>query len=358
VSRHAVDPRPQRRRRRAGPLALVAVAVVLGLLAVGAVTAVHRLSGSGSAPDFSGPGTGTVEVVVNAGDSATAIARSLATAGVVKSARAFVNAAGDDPRSRGIAPGTYKLRTRMAAADALGLILSPASRVDVVTVPEGTRLADTLALIAKETRLNLPALTASAGRPGALGLPSYARGSSTPEGFLFPAQYSVAPGADATTFLRSMVERYAQTAEGIRLVARARAVGRDPYDVVIIASIVQDEVSPADYAKAARVIDNRLARGTRLQLDSTVNYALGRKTATVTIADTQIDSPYNTYRHAGLPPTPINSPGAAALEAALNPAVGPWLYWVTTNLATGETKFATTYAEFQRYKAEFDASQR
>ena len=96
----------------------------------------------------------------------------------------------------------------------------------------------------------------------------------------------------------------------------------------------------------------------KLQLDSTVNYALNRTTARVSIADTRVDSPYNTYLVNGLPPTPINSPGAAAIEAALDPTPGPWLYWVTTDLATGTTKFATTYQEFEQYKAEFDASQR
>ena len=159
-------------------------------------------------------------------------------------------------------------------------------------------------------------------------------------------------------FLRSMVQRYLTTTQGLDLVAKARAAGRDPYDVLITASILEDEVSPADYAKAARVIDNRLARGMKLQLDSTVNYALNRTTARVSIADTRVDSPYNTYLVNGLPPTPINSPGAAAIEAALDPTPGPWLYWVTTDLATGTTKFATTYQEFEQYKAEFDASQR
>ena len=357
MSRHAAqEARTERSGHRVGLIAFAVVLLVLVLVVVGGVAVVHSLGGSPAA-DYPGPGVGSVDVSVHSGDTASVIAATLTQAGVVKSSGSFVDAARADSRSRLIAPGTYRLKRQMSAAGALELMLTPTSRIGVVTIPEGTRLQDTLALVAKGSSLTLPALEAAARNPTALGLPAYAGTASTPEGFLFPAQYNVAPGADATSFLRSMVSRYLSTTDGMDLTARARAAGRDPYDVVIVASIVQDEVSPADYAKAARVIDNRLAAGTRLQLDSTVNYALNRKTARVSIADTKVASPYNTYLHAGLPPTPINSPGEAALEAALDPAKGDWLYWVTTNLKTGETKFTSSYSQFLQYKAEFDASQ-
>lgn len=359
MSRYATGPPPRRRRqRRANGVAIVGVLVALALVAGAVVFGYRALSGPDEPSDYPGPGAGAVAVVVAPGDSASVITTTLAAADVVKSAGAFVDAANADPRSRGIAPGTYKLKKQMNAAGALTLMLDPASRQDVVTIPEGTRLSDTLALIAKETRLELPALEAAADDTDALGLPAYGRSAPSAEGFLFPAQYDVAPGEDAPDFLERMVDRYLTTTKGIRFAERARAAGKDPYDVLIVASIVQDEVAPSDYGKAARAIQNRLDIDMKLQLDSTLNYGLGRKTVSVTIADTRKPGPYNTYLNKGLPPTPINSPGEAALEAALEPDDGDWLYWVTTDLESQTTKFATTYEEFLEYKAEFDASQR
>ena len=117
--------------------------------------------------------------------------------------------------------------------------------------------------------------------------------------------------------------------------------------------------TPSWNPQTRKVIDNRLANqlrnGGRLQLDSTVGYAVGRRTLTTTATERNVNSPYNTYRYGGLPPGPIDSPGKAAIQAALSPADGPWLYFVTVDPSTGETKFATTSAEHQRNVAEFQA---
>jgi UPF0755 protein len=117
-------------------------------------------------------------------------------------------------------------------------------------------------------------------------------------------------------------------------------------------------VAPVDFGKASRVIDNRLSAGMRLQLDSTVNYAKGSSDLTLSSGDLAVDSPYNTYRVTGLPPTPIGSPSEAALEAALDPDDGEWVYFVTTDPDQGITKFTASYDEFLRFKAEFQATQR
>jgi UPF0755 protein len=129
---------------------------------------------------------------------------------------------------------------------------------------------------------------------------------------------------------------------------------------MIIASLVQAEGHPEDFDKVARVIYNRLDEQTwggtygYLQMDATINYALGKSDINLTKEELQnTDSPFNTYRNPGLPPTPINSPGEAAMAAALNPADGDWLYYVTVNPDTGETKFTNDYDEFLRFKAEF-----
>lgn len=135
--------------------------------------------------------------------------------------------------------------------------------------------------------------------------------------------------------------------------ARARDAGRDPYEVLIVASLVQAEVLPSDFTKAAAVVYNRLAQDMPLQFDSTVSYALGITELQLNAEQLATDSPYNTYQVKGLPPTPINSPGEAAIEAALAPAKAKWLYFVTVDPVTRETKFARTYDRFLKLKKEY-----
>jgi UPF0755 protein len=341
---------PRRRRSRLAPL-IAGVAVLV--LAAAAVWA--GLSYFKGAADYPGPGSGEVVVKIQPGDTATRIGDTLAAADVVASAKAFVAAATSDPNSSSIQPGQYKLLKQMKASDALALLLDPASRLtDRVVVPEGTQARQIVEIVAKATGIPPADLTAVLKQPTALGLPEYAKGN--PEGFLFPATYELEPGISAEQALEPMVRRYDQAAATVDLVQRAAAVGRTPYEVLIVASLVQAEGQPADFTKVARVIYNRLEQGMKLQLDATVNYALGRSTLKLTNQDIAVNSPYNTYQVTGLPPTPINSPGEQALEAALAPATGDWLYYVTVNPTTGETKFTSSYSEFLKFKAEFEAN--
>jgi UPF0755 protein len=163
------------------------------------------------------------------------------------------------------------------------------------------------------------------------------------------------PNATPESILTSMVDRWRQAAEAVNLEGRAQELGYTPGEVMVVASLVEAEASrDKDRAKVARVIYNRLEGDETnglLQIDATVNYAHGRNLGAVTsLEDLEIDSPYNTYKNPGLPPTPIEAPGQAAMEAAANPAEGGWHYYVTVNLRTGQTKFAETYDEFLRYK--------
>ncbi|MCI0686932.1 MAG: endolytic transglycosylase MltG, partial [Sporichthyaceae bacterium] len=177
------------------------------------------------------------------------------------------------------------------------------------------------------------------------------------EGFLFPATYTIEPDTTAESLLGEMIGTFDQVASDIDLEGRAREVGLTPYQVVVVASIIQAEARHAeDFPKVARVIYNRLDRDMRLQMDSTVHYAVRKSgEVTTTAKDRQSSSRYNTYRYTGLPPGPINAPGEQALEAALSPADGGWLYFVTVNPDTGETKFAETAAEHARYVDELQA---
>jgi UPF0755 protein len=345
VSRHV------RRRRGHSALATVlALLIVVGLL--GAVVYVGRntLSGlfSGGGPDdYPGPGTGTVTVQVAPGDTVTAVSSTLLDAGVIATQQAFLEAAAGNPAATGIQPGTYELKLEMSAAGALGVLVNPDNRqVESVTVPEGLRLDETLTTLANATGLPVADFKAAATDP-AIGLPAYANGGA--EGFLFPATYEFEPDATPVEMLAAMVTRFNQAATTVSLEAGAAALGRTPLEIVTIASIIEDETSRVeDMAKVSRVIYNRLAIDMKLQLDSTVSYAVG-STGTVftTEEERQVDSPYNTYRYAGLPPGPINSPGEAALTAALAPADGDWLFFVAVNLETGDTRFAKTAEEHQ-----------
>jgi UPF0755 protein len=343
--------RRERRRGSGGRAVLVAVAA---LLAVGlaAFLGIRSLGGAATSQQFTGDGDGSATVVVTKGDSLRQIGQTLAAAGVVADEASFTDAAESDSRAQSIAPGTYTLHQHMSGEAAVALMLDPSSRqVKKLAIPEGWRMDRIIAAAAKATGLSQDALKESLSRAGTLGLPAYAEGS--PEGFLFPATYEFPPGVTSDQVVSAMLKRFQQAATDADLEASAKAIGRTPLEVVTVASILEIEGAPDDYDKVARVLYNRLDKGMRLQLDSTVNYALGVSTLKLNAAQLKTDSPYNTYVNKGLPPGPINSPGDAALQAALNPAAGPWMYFVTTDPKTKKTEFATTYDQFLVLKRKF-----
>jgi UPF0755 protein len=216
----------------------------------------------------------------------------------------------------------------------------PQPRPDRFTVQEGIRLADLLGRLARVTGRPRESFERAARDGRALGLPAYAEGRL--EGFAHPGTYEYTDATTPEQFLAAMVARF--RTESARLGLDARPA---PLDLVVIASIVQAE-SPteADMPKVARVIRNRLDRGMYLQIDSPLLYGLGEYGTRATMKDVKQRTPYNTYRHRGLPPGPILSPGTAALKAALHPAQGPWLYFVAVDPKTGALKYATSEAEY------------
>ncbi|MFB4288952.1 endolytic transglycosylase MltG [Nonomuraea sp. ATR24] len=222
---------------------------------------------------------------------------------------------------------------------------SEAPRAVTVTVVEGVRVARLFEMLSSRTGRPVAEFEKAAKDGSALGLPSYARGRL--EGFAFPGRYAFAPTASAGEILGAMVAGFGVAADGAGLVEGARRAGRTPLEIVTIASIVQAEAGrDEDMPKIARVIHNRLNRKMFLQMDSTVLYGLGKYGARAGREDLRSRSPYNTYRRAGLPPGPIGNPGEKAIRAALKPASGPWLYYVTTDPKNGITKFASSEAEY------------
>ena len=345
------EPKPSRKQTKKKSLGKTILVVVVIVAIIGLLTPklMSRLSG---APDFPGPGSGSVQVQIDPGETLAQIGNNLKALGVVASVDGFIDAANDNPDSASIAPGAYNLLLEMKSSDAILALLDPANRVVTkVVIPEGKRVSWTINTLATETGIPLADFEAAVANARSLGLPDYADGNA--EGFLFPATYEFAPGMTAEQMISEMIARFNAEAKSIDLEARAKEMGRTAYEIVTVASLLEVEGHPRDFTKVARVVYNRLAEPMPLQFDSSVNYGLGKTDVILTTELLNVDTPYNVYLRAGLPPTPIDSPGAEALEAALNPAAGDWIYFITIDLNTQETKFTRSYEEFLVYKDEF-----
>ncbi|KAB8193250.1 endolytic transglycosylase MltG [Nonomuraea phyllanthi] len=347
--------RRRRRRNRGGFIApLLAFVVLAGIIGGGGYYGYLWLSDALVPDDFTGQGAGEVIVEIKDGQSASDVAQELERLGVVASARAFTNAIANAGRSASLQPGSYKLRKHMSAASAAALLVPDNKLLAKVTIKEGLRLSDTLATLAKETGKPLKEFTAAAKNIDEFDLPRYA--DDKLEGYVFPATYEFQPKTTPTEMLAAMVKRFNQTADEMDLAGGAKALGHTPHEIMIIASIVQAEAGrQEDMPKIARVIYNRLERKPQmmLKMDSTVMYALKKYGTAATFAETKTKSPYNTYIHMGLPPGPITNPGDHAIEAALNPAKGDWLWFVATDPKSNVTRFASTEAEFKELLAEY-----
>ncbi|MDG9704894.1 endolytic transglycosylase MltG [Streptomyces sp. DH37] len=362
------DDRPGRRNKGKGKggrkgrngFACLTVAVVLvgGVGTAGYFVHDFYQSHFAAAPDFSGQGSGETQVEIPEGSTLAQMGALLKKAGVVKSQEGFVEASRANPRAESIQPGVYMLRKEMSSAAAIEMMLDPSSQ-NALIIAEGKRSSEIYALIDEKLGL-AEGTTEKAAENTDLGLPEWAKGN--PEGFLFPAKYTVGDKTKPEDLLRKMVERAEREFAKIDLEAQAAKVDKTPYEVVIIASLIQAEAQEDDeFGKVSRVIYNRLDPGNtatngRLEFDSTINYAMGRSTLDVSLEDTDLDSPYNTYRNKGLPPGPIDNPGHQAFEAALNPTEGGWLYFVTVR--PGDTRFSEDIEEHNRHVEEFNAEQK
>jgi UPF0755 protein len=354
-----VKPSPAREIVNKGKGCL-AVLVAAAVLVFGGYLVYDRvgglLDGWGEVADYPGPGKGSLTVTVPEGATVSQIGDVLVENKVVQSQEAWNEAVASEERSTSIQPGRYVMQTEMRAIDALTLLINPGeSRVRAqFTVQEGLRLTAQIDALVKGTKIKKSAYQKALDKPKTLGLPAYAK--NRPEGFLFPDTYELTSQATATSVLKQMTSRFNDVAEEVDLVAQAKKLDRSPYELVIVASIIEKEVrADGDRGKVARVLYNRLDKGEPLGLDSTVIYAEKLKTNTTTPKDRASTSKYNTYKYAGLPPGPISAPGKAALEAAANPEDGDWMYFVTVNFDTGETKFSKTQAEHEKYVKEFQA---
>ena len=344
--------RRSRRRRFRWLAPLAALLVIFVPLAVGGAYAYHLYMNRYHPPDYPGSGTGYLVVQVPSDASATSFGPKLAQLGVVASARAFVLAAEHSTNPNGLLPGFYGLREHMKASLAYALLINPKNLVQhPVTIPEGLRLSQIVSWLGAKSGIRAAAYARVLSNPAQLGLPAYANGD--PEGYLFPATYEVLPHETALGVLKGMVQRFDDEAAAIDLPAAAGQVHLSPGQVITMASLVQAEGGRLlDYPKIARVIYNRLRLGMPLQLDSTVLYGLHTYGILATYQQLNSPSPYNTYRHTGLTPGPIDSPGNAAIRAVLSPAAGNWIYFVTVDPKTRQTLFTSSQAQFEQFRQE------
>ena len=340
-------------RRRGNKGLMILLALVLMLVIAGGGFAVMRTYVF--PPDFDGTGSGEVVVVIEEGQSGTAVAQTLVDQGVVASTRAFTNALGQHGES--VVPGTYALAEGMSGAAAVAALFDPANRLGGrVTIREGLRGDQILTQLAENTGVSLEELQEAYAMTDELGLPEYA--TEGPEGYLFPSTYRFEPGTEALTMLRTMVTQHRQLTESIDLEGRAEALGYDANEIMAIASIVQAESGGVDdMAKISRVVHNRLEIDMPLQMDSTCFYAIGEYGIALNndqLAACEADtSGFDTYHRAGLIPGPFVAPGEDALDAALEPEEGDWLYFVATDPENGVTEFAETHEEFEVLKERF-----
>jgi UPF0755 protein len=325
--------------------------------------------------DYSGSGKADVVIQVHDGDSTRAIGRTLQDNKVVASAQKFVDEARDNPAISSIQPGYYQLRTEISAADAVRRLSDPQNRVGKLVIPEGRQLDDVqdvktnavtegiFTLISRASCASLDGerrcmsvnelrQIAGTDSPSALNVPSWAEKQVQDmggehrrlEGLIAPGTFDINPAWTAQEILAKLIGDSATQYSQRGLGDSADGLAMSAYQTLIVASLVQRESKPADFAKVARVIYNRLQVHQKLEFDSTVNYSLDRQEVATTDVDRGRNTPWNTYLNEGLPKTPICSPGEQALAAAERPEPGDWLYFVTVDMQ-GTTLFTRDYQE-------------
>lgn len=361
-----------RRRGRIAVLVGLVLAAALALWLLG-----PKLFGGPKLPsDYTGEGKDDIIVEVHPGDSGSVIAQDLVDKDVIADVGTFVGAASGNAELAAIQPGYYKLRTQIPAATAVQKLTDPKSRVGKLVIPEGKQLDDITPIGAAAVNPGIFSLISDAscvdlngtkkcvsaadlkaaaeeGTLQSLNVPEWAlKGAGAMaqshrrlEGLIAPGTWNINPSSSAKEILAKLVgdsgERYVKGG----ILDAAKGLNISPYEVLIVGSLVQKEAQPADFAKVARVIYNRLASNyDRLEFDSTVNYPLDRQEVATTDEDRAKETPWNTYAKAGLPATPICSPGEEALKAAEQPEAGDWLYFVTID-DEGTTLFTSDYQE-------------
>jgi len=337
-----VERRQRRRRRRRGVLVMGALLAVVGAVVFQALQWSAAREQESAVP----PGREVTITVAN-GQSSVEIGRNLRDAGVVDSVNRFRDVAEERGLDGSLKPGEYKLVTGMSIDAVLEILARGPSTGVPLTIPEGFTVDQIVAKLAATEQFT-KAEVDKALESKDLIVKFRPKGETSLEGLLFPDTYGIEEDDSAVDILQDMLNQLETVLANYELSTAPQ--GLDAYQLLTVASMIEREAKvDGDRPKIAAVIYNRLAAGKRLEIDATVEYAVGH--AELTAKDLKSPSPYNTYTSGGLPPTPIAAPGEAAIKAALQPAEGNWIYYV---LATeeGEHAFTDSYEEFLELKAQ------
>jgi len=325
------------------PIFRVALAGVMVFVITFGLDAVRGFDSS--APDFNcgAPSNEEVLIRIEAGEAGSSIGASLADAGVIKSSETYFRLAVADARAAKVAPGTHRLQKNLCAAESLDQLLDSKRIVGLINISEGMWVNEVLPQMYRAgfKKEDVRSALQSLIKP---------QGFDQLEGLLFPAQYSFASTTPASEALVAMVARAEKEMRSAGFY-RPKA-GYTPAQLLVIASLIQAEGGERDFSKVSQVVRNRLKKGMPLQFDSTVHYVMqSRGNIFLSTKSTMLSSSYNTYRRYGLPPGPINNPGASAMRAAVTPQEGDWLYFIT--VAPGDTRFTADIAQFNEWKFEY-----
>ena len=357
ASRHDRDRRKS--RVAAWGVFVIIIAIIGGLVGGGFVVfhtyedQIRKVLGWEEPKDYeAGLAEGETSVTVLSGQTGADISRVLFDAGVTKTSDAFYSylvESGEDPNA--LKPGVYSLQKKMTSEAALSALLDPANRQEFTAqLREGLTVAQSVPRIAEGIGLPLKDVEAAVEDPSVYGVKAQSL-----EGWLFPATYTFDPDVTAKQVIQTMVDRT------VKALNEAEVPVDQREKILTIASIIEKEArSEDDFYKVSRVIQNRLDpkisdTNGLLQMDSTAQYPFAdREGGTSSRAEELADeNGWNTYKKTGLPITPIANPGELAMKAALNPAEGPWQYFVTVNLDTGETVFSATFAEHEKAVSQY-----
>ncbi len=331
----APTPRPRRRRRRSKAVRWVALVIALVLVAGVAFYEV-------SSHPFGGPGK-PVTIEVTKGESYSSAVNAFAHEGVLSSAFAF-RIYSTIHGSPSLLPGFYTA-PKNSTFGAVHALLSAGPNTSALDLPAGFTLQETADRLGTVSSTAFANQFAALLRSGAVRSPFEPTGTNNLEGLVAPGTYLLPPSLTPRALLESMVRRFVALAASVGLVPSTSRAGLDSYQLATAASVVEKEgYLDKNMPQVARVILNRLDRAMPLQMDSTVLYALGQDGGQVTAADEHYNSPYNSYLHAGLPPTPICTSSRAALSATMNPPEGAWLFFTLVS-KDGTMAFSDTFDE-------------
>jgi UPF0755 protein len=316
---------------------------IVGSLCALVLFSLLRLS---SNDDYSDKSAGPeIEFLIQDGELGSSIAANLESKGVIKNASKFIEEFNKNPKAQGISAGSHSIQTQISVKTAIAQLLDPKRLNSVLVVREGSTFADVLKLLKSNDHISKNENNYGSVKP------IYSNTRNSLEGSLFPARYSFEENTSVPSALQSMVKKAESEYSKLGL---DKGFGKyKPFELLTIASMVQIEGDPSNFSKVARVIYNRLEIGMALQLNATIQYATNsRGKIMLSNRETRLNSPFNTYRFRGLPPTPIANPSIDAITATLKPAPGDWLYFIT--VAPRDTRFTNDFKEFSNWNTEFN----